>query len=142
MRNVRSKDIIKQGDFFVCRCCGLKYTPESTRQLFIQSIVKIDNSDRVRNLFNLARRAFKTGDYANCAAHYNELKFECPNNWEVLFYGDFCSAADLPYRGISSGIDRLERIMIAVYELVCQTNDKQTSERIMYDIQRQKRVCI
>lgn len=40
----------------------------------------------------------------------------------------------MPYRAISSGIDRLERIMIAVYELVCQTNDKQTSERIMYDI--------
>lgn len=63
-------------------------------------MVKIDNSDRVRNLFELARRAFKIADDASCAAHYNQLKFDCPNNWDVIFYGEFCSVADLPYKAI------------------------------------------
>ena len=29
-------DIVKDGDFFVCQSCGMKYTPESAKKMMVE----------------------------------------------------------------------------------------------------------
>ena len=56
-------DLVKQDGVFVCQNCGTKYTVEEAKKMMIegtvdvQGTVKIDASDKVKNLYIMARRA-------------------------------------------------------------------------------------
>ena len=57
-------ELLKEDGVFVCQHCGTKYSPEEARKLMIEgpvdvsgSTVKIDKSDELKNLYELARRA-------------------------------------------------------------------------------------
>ena len=39
-----SKDLIKQGDYYVCQYCGVKYTVSEIKNML--GTIKIDNTDK------------------------------------------------------------------------------------------------
>ena len=62
-------DLIKQDGVFVCQTCGCKYSIEEAKKMMIEgnvdvsgSTVKVDTSDELKNLYELARRAKTDGN--------------------------------------------------------------------------------
>ena len=89
-------DVVKDGDFYVCRNCGTKYTPESARKLMteIEGTVRIDHSDTLANYLKLARQAASEGNVENAANYYEMAKTLDGNNWESYFYSAYYRAAN------------------------------------------------
>lgn len=93
-----SADIIKDGDFFVCQACGMKYTPEAARKMMIdgtvdvQGTVKVDNSAFVQKYLNNARRALSKDDWEEVEKYYNMVEQNASNNMEAVFFSSFGKA--------------------------------------------------
>ncbi len=87
-----SSDFIKKDGLFECQYCGLKYSPEEISNLYNK--VKIDNSEKVDNLIQLARRAKRDKNWTKCAQYYEMVLIEDSNNWEAFFYTDYLSLFD------------------------------------------------
>jgi tetratricopeptide (TPR) repeat protein len=55
------------------------------------STVKIDKSKELENLYKIARRAMKDGNYEQACKKYEQLQNRDPDNWEPVFYAAFYS---------------------------------------------------
>ena len=84
-----SNQLIKQDGFFVCEHCGTKYSAEEAKKLLIDGIVevtgsvKIDSSDRLSNLYQIARRAKKEDNAESAERYYDMILIEdLPRNGE------------------------------------------------------------
>ena len=87
-----STDIIKQDGVYVCQYCGCKYTPEEAKKLL--GTVRIDNTERLANLYQLARRAKDENNTSLAAKYYNQIVVENPNDWEAVFYSTYYTAME------------------------------------------------
>ena len=88
-----SNSLIKQDGVFVCQFCGCKYTVEEARKLMIEgtvdvsgSTVKVDTSDELANLYQIARRAKDDNNSENAAKYYDMILVKDPTSWEAAFY--------------------------------------------------------
>lgn len=59
-----STDLVKQDGVYVCQNCGTKYSVEEAKKMMIEgtvdvsgSTVKVDQTNELKNLYELARRA-------------------------------------------------------------------------------------
>ena len=58
-----STNLIKDDGVFVCQSCGTKYSVEEAKKMMVEGTVnvegtiKIDKSDELQNLYEIARRA-------------------------------------------------------------------------------------
>ena len=106
------KDLIKQDGVFVCQSCGSKYSVEEAKKMMvevdakveIQGTVKVDNSEELNNLYQLARRAKESKNSENAAKYYDMILVKDPASWEANFYSVFfksygCKIAEI---GIAS----------------------------------------
>lgn len=87
-----SVDLIKQDDVFLCQFCGTKYSVEEAKKMMIEGTVKIDDSDELKNLYLLARRAKDEKNDENAAKYYDMIVAKDPNSWEALFYSSYYRA--------------------------------------------------
>jgi len=104
-------EFVKDGDFFVCQSCGLKYTLENARKMMQDdsaaesgSAAKPDESDKVRKLLQLARRAREEENGEDAKKYYELAMMEDPDNWESAFYASY-------YRVMESPLARLEEVL-------------------------------
>ena len=74
-------DLIKQDGMFICQTCGTKYSVEEAKKLMIDglvdvsgSIVKIDTSDDLVNLYKIARRAKDDNNGENAASGIRNIR--------------------------------------------------------------------
>lgn len=88
-----STNMVKQYGVFVCQDCGTKYSVEEAKKMMVEgrvdvsgSTVKVDNSNKLENLYTLARRAVQGGDWASAHAYYKSILPEDPNSWEAVFF--------------------------------------------------------
>ena len=102
-----SNDLIKQDGVFVCQSCGCKYSVEEARKMMVEGTVevtgtvKVDSSDELENLYQLARRAKDTENNENAAKYYDMILIKDPTSWEANFYSVYfksmgCKIADIP----------------------------------------------
>ncbi len=75
-------------------------------------------SEKMDNLFILARRAKDSGDNAAAAKYYEQILFEDPNNWEAVFYTDYCTAASCVIRDIGPSAVRLKSAFNTAFTLI------------------------
>lgn len=93
-----STDFVKDGDYFVCQSCGVKYTVEDARKMMIdgtvdvQGTVKVDNSAFVEKYLQNARRAKHKEDWAETEKYYNMVEQNDPSNIEAIFYSAYGKA--------------------------------------------------
>ena len=91
-------DLIKQDGVFVCQNCGMKYSLEDAKKLMIEGVVevqgtvKVDQSDELKNLYVLARRAKNNQENETAAKYYDMILVKEPKSWEAAFYSVYCKA--------------------------------------------------
>ena len=73
-----STDLVKQDGVFVCQSCGTKYSIEEAKKMMVEgtvdvsgSTVKVDSSDELNNLYQIARRARDENNAENAAKYYD-----------------------------------------------------------------------
>ena len=105
-------DFGKQDGGFVCQNCGVKYSVEEAKKMMIEGTVdvtgtvKVDTSDELKNLYQIARRAKDDNNGANAAKYYDMILIKDPNSWEAAFYIVYfkameCKIAQIQSAGIS-----------------------------------------
>ena len=84
-----SNDVVKQEELFVCQNCGTKYTIEDARKMMVEGTVKVDASDELKNLYELARRAKDIDNSENALKYYGMILIKDPNSWEANYFVDY-----------------------------------------------------
>lgn len=86
-------DFIKQDGTFVCQSCGVKYSVEEAKKMIVEgtvdvsgSTVKVDTSDELANLYQIARRARDDNNRENAAKYYDMILIKDPTSWEASFF--------------------------------------------------------
>ena len=121
-----STDLIKQDGVFVCQSCGIKYSVEEAKKMMVEvegtvevtGTVKVDTSERLKNLYALARRAKEDNNAVDAARYYNEIRVEDPNSWEAAFYAVYYSAMDIRIAQIASAARSVTNCLDSVMELI------------------------
>ncbi len=79
-----STDLIKEGGVFVCKSCGTKYSVEEAKRMMVEGTVdvkgtvKIDISDELKNLYEVARRAKDDNNTENALKYYDMILVKDP----------------------------------------------------------------
>lgn len=87
-----SIDLIKQEGVFVCQICGTKYSVEEAKKMMLEEsvnvtrTVKVDNSERIKNVIVNAKRAFADGKYQQAQVLFSQVLGEEPNNVQAILY--------------------------------------------------------
>ena len=74
-----STEIIKDGDFFVCQSCGMKYTLETAKKMMVEGVVQVegtvktDKTADAKRLLTLAKTACKL----ETSAKPNDMRTRC-----------------------------------------------------------------
>lgn len=118
-------DLIKDGGVFVCQTCGCKYTVEEARKMMIEgtvdvsgSTVKVDTSEKLENLYTLARRAKNDENIEDAAKYYAEIRVEDPNSWEAAFYGVYYTAMNCKIGQIAYAANSVSNCLQSVTQLI------------------------
>jgi len=101
-----SSELVKTDGVFICQSCGTRYTAEEAKKMMtdgtvnVIGTVKVDISEKLKNLYKVARRAKEQGNNTQAAKYYDLILQEDANSWEANFYTAYfkvagCSAADI-----------------------------------------------
>ena len=104
-----SNDLIKQDGYYVCQHCGTKYSVEEAKKLMFDgtvdvsgSVVKVDTTDELTNLYQIARRARDDNNGENAAKYYDMILVKDPTSWEASFYVVYFKAMECKIAQIRS----------------------------------------
>lgn len=124
-----SRDLVKENGVFVCQSCGTKYSVEDAKKLMIEgkidisgSTVKIDNSQRLDNLYKLARRAMDSSDLEKALSYYNEILVYAPDCWEATLFSAYL-AIDANRSELMYYINRMSTTIVTVINLIIDNVD-------------------
>ena len=84
-----STNLIKEGGVFVCQSCGTKYSVEEAKKMMVEGTVdvkgtvKVDTSDELKNLYEVARRAKDSDNSENATKYYDMILVKDPSSWET-----------------------------------------------------------
>lgn len=113
-----SNDVVKQDGFFVCQHCGTKYTVEEARKLL--GTVRIDTTEEVKNLYQIARRARDNNNAENAQKFYDQILVKDPSSWEANFYAVYYQSMQTKIADISSAAIRMKNTEDSVLHLIQQ----------------------
>lgn len=120
-----STDLVKQDGVFVCQSCGCKYTVEEARKMMIEgtvdvsgSTVKVDTSDELVNLYQIARRAKDDNNGENAAKYYDMILVKDPTSWEAAFYVVYFKAMECKIAYIKSAAISVSNCLDSVLMLI------------------------
>lgn len=124
-----STGLVKQDGVFVCQSCGTKYSVEDAKKMMtegtvnIKGIVKVDSSDELKNLYEIARRAKEADNNDKAEKYYDMILVKDPNSWEANFYTTYFSAISCKIGEISVAADKVANCFQSTLKLV-ETNLK------------------
>lgn len=120
-----STDLIKQDGVFVCQSCGCKYSVEEAKKMMIEgtvdvsgSTVKVDTSDELANLYQIARRARDDNNSENAARYYDMILVKDPSSWEAAFYVVYFKALNCKIAYIQSAAISVSNCEESVLKLI------------------------
>lgn len=122
-----SNDLIKQEGVFVCQSCGCKYSVEEAKKM----MVEIDNTKKLSNLYERARKSLEVDDLEHAAEYYKQILDENPNDWEAYFYsylGEFTSFTNAQAGSVA---EKLGNTIPAAYDMaIKECSPEEAIERI------------
>lgn len=119
-----STNILKQDGVFVCQACGTKYSVEEAKKMMVSGTVnvagtvKVDMSEKLSNLYKIARRAKEENNNDNAAKYYDLILQEDPNSWEASFYSVFYKAMGCKIAEIWSAASSVANCLKSVFPLI------------------------
>lgn len=125
-----STDLVKQDGFFVCQTCGTKYSVEEAKKMMIegtvevQGTVKVDRSDNIEKLYQLARRAREDGDSETATKYYEMILLENPNNWEAAFYRLIFSTKNCTFAQMENKLYQFANSIESIFQLINKEENK------------------
>ncbi|MCD7760829.1 MAG: hypothetical protein LUH16_03520 [Clostridiales bacterium] len=130
-----STDLVKQDGVFVCQVCGCKYSIEDAKKMMVEGTVevagtvKVDRSEELRNLYEIARRAKKDNNSQNAQKYYEQILTKDPGSWEANFYTVYYQSMNCKIGEIGSAAIRLSNCENSVLELI-RDNIEASSDRL------------
>lgn len=125
-----STELIKQDGFFVCQTCGCKYSVEEAKKMMIegtvevQGTVKVDRSDNIEKVYQLARRAREDGDSETATKYYEMILLENPNNWEAAFYRLLFSTKNCTLAQMENKLYKFANSIESIFQLINEQDNK------------------
>ena len=119
-----STNLIKQDGVFVCQSCGTKYSIEEARKMMVEGTVdvtgtvKVDTSDELKNLYEIARRAKDTDNNEKAEKYYDMILVKDPNSWEANFYTTYYSAMSCKIGEISLAAEKVANSFKSTLDLI------------------------
>ena len=130
-----STDLMKQDGVFVCQTCGCKYSVEEAKKMMVEgtvdvtgSTVKVDVTEKVKNLYVMARRARDDNNAELASKYYEMITFENPFEWEALFYFNYFKAKNTNLGNMDNSVIRFANSLDSVFDLI-DKSDKSTEEK-------------
>lgn len=130
-------EIQKDEGVFVCRCCGCKYSVDEAKKLLIDvtidvsgSTVKVDTSEDLKNLYQIARRAKNENNGENASRYYDMILVKDPTSWEASFFVVYFKAMECKIAQIRSAGISVANCVDTVLKLIndyVEGKDKQVS---------------
>ena len=119
-----STNLLKDDGVFVCQNCGTKYSVEEAKKMMsgegsadtaeeLETNVKktAKSSSKLKNLYEIARRAVDTGDTDAIIKYYDQILTREPNSWEAYFYTALYRALRTADQNIVAAADSLINCM-------------------------------
>lgn len=136
-----STNLIKKDGVFVCQSCGTQYSVEEAKKMMVEGTVdvkgtvKVDTSDELKNLYEIARRAKDSDNNENAAKYYDMILVKDPQSWEANFYVVYFKAMSCKIGEIWSAANSLKNCIEPVLQLV-QTNvtDKEEQSLVIEEL--------
>lgn len=142
-------DLIKQEGVFVCQDCGCKYSLEEARKMMIEgnvdvsgSTVKVDTSDELKNLYELARRAKADGNSENAQKYYEQIIVKDPKSWEANFYTTYYQSMNCKIGEIGVAAARVANCADSVFKLIKENVSDADEQRKAVDEVAAKMISI
>ena len=136
-----STNLIKEGGVFVCQSCGTKYSVEEAKKMMVEGTVdvkgtvKVDTSDELKNLYEIARRAKDTNNSDNAAKYYDLILVKDPKSWEANFYTVFFKSMGCKIAEINSAATNMTNCLEAVFELIkVNVNDPEEQKKAVLEV--------
>lgn len=117
-----------------CSYCGSKVQVEEAQKLMIQGTVKVDTSDELANLYQIARRARDTDNSENAHKYYDMILVKDPNSWEANFFVTYYQAMQCKIAGISSAASSIKNCEASVLELIKSTVPKSEQKDVIIEV--------
>jgi transcription elongation factor Elf1 len=123
-----SQDLVKQDGVYVCQNCGTKYSIEEAKKM----MVEIDNTKKLSNLYERARKSLEVDDLEHAAEYYKEILDENPKDWEAYFYsylGEFPSFTNAQAASVAS---KLSNTIPPAYDMALENcSAEEATERVV-----------
>lgn len=136
-----SQDLVKDGGVFVCQSCGTKYTVEEAKKMMVEGTVdvkgtvKVDTSDELKNLYEIARRAKDSNNSANAAKYYDMILVKDPSSWEANFYVTYFNAMSCKIAEIWTEASNVDSNIKTVLELIKkEISEKEEQKKILTEV--------
>ena len=132
-----STNLVKHEGVFVCQSCGTKYSVEEAKRMMVEGTVdvkgtvKVDTSDELKNLYEIARRAKDSDNSENAAKYYDMILIKDPSSWEANFYVVYYKAMSCTIGQIESAGYSVINCLPSVVDLV-QTNVPEEEQELVY----------
>ena len=136
-----STNLIKEGGVFVCQSCGTKYSVEEAKKMMVEGTVdvkgtvKVDTSDELNNLYEIARRAKDSDNSENATKYYDMILVKDPSSWEANFYVVYYKAMSCTIGQISSAGNSVMNCLPSVLDLVESNVAEDEKENVLKEIQ-------
>lgn len=119
-------DIVKQDGLFVCQNCGMKYSVEEAKKMMVEiegtvdvkGTVKVDTSDELANLYQIARRAKENDHGEEAMRYYDMILIKDPTSWEASFYVVYFKAKTCKIGQIASAGESVYNCVETVLQLI------------------------
>lgn len=134
-----STDLMKQDGVFVCQSCGTKYSIEEAKKMMVEgtvdvsgSTIKVDSTDELSNLYQLARRARRENNAQNAAKYYDMILVKEPTSWEASFYSVYYHALSCKIIQIESSVNAITNSLESVSSLIGTQMKDEKSQKSAY----------
>lgn len=126
-----STELVKQDGLFVCQYCGCKYSPEEAKKLMV---VKIDQTENLKNLYLLARRARAENNTELAQKYYEQIIVNDPTSWEASFYVVYCTAINCKVGQIGSAAYSVKNCIGSTFQLIKENVEESKQKEIYTEI--------
>lgn len=117
-------DLVKKDGFFVCEHCRVRYSVEEAKKMMIDGTVevtgtvKVDSSEKLENLYQLARRAKDNNNADDAIKYYELILLDDVNSWEAELYKTYFRAMVCTTNNFTTMIAPIKSCISTVFTII------------------------